>query len=148
MRNTEQLDRLEAAAESWVGTPFCEFSSKKGAGIECQALPAEIYFEAGWIERFGYPLLNPRAANLAITDEFFKKYLHKTFDRFVTTEPGCTPEIFPGDTLIFQLGRTTHFVLVLRERRCIHVMQGAGVGIAPNLPPHWLTRLARIWRPV
>lgn len=154
---------LEAAAAAWLGTPFCERSAKKGAGVCCHALPLEIYFDAGWLVRFDYPMGAPGTARVQKADDFAA-----TGAPFVSVPLPSSPsplrgnqfpdgdvprrreggeglEIMPGDTLQFQLGRTSHFVLVLSDRY-IHATK-AGVQYAVSLQPNWLPRLARIWRP-
>ncbi len=136
---TRALARLEAAAASWHGTPFCEFSALKGKGVCCHALPLEIYFEAGWLPRFDYPMSAPRSAGAAKVEAFTTGAAAKYFAR--------AESAIAGDTLHFRLGRTSHFVLQLGTKY-IHALHGGGALYAVSLQPAWMKRLHAIWRPV
>lgn len=139
MRTAAELAALDAAARSWAGTPFCENSAVKGAGVCCHAAVLEVYFEAEWLPRFHYPFAPIRSVTLAtITTQLAISAC------FATAPEG----IAPGDMLILNLGRTCHFMLALPDDRFFHAMEGVGAGIAPNLPPRWQRRLAGVWRPL
>ena len=137
--NATELDSLEAAAASWAGTPFCENSAIKGAGVCCHAAVLEVYFEAGWLPRFRYPFAPIRSVKL--------EAIHTQLALVACFEP-VAEGLEPGDMLVLNLGRTCHFMLALREGRFFHAMEGVGAGIAPNLPPRWARRVAGIWRPL
>jgi cell wall-associated NlpC family hydrolase len=132
------LATLKTAAESWIGTPFCERSAVKGAGVCCHALPLEIYFEAGWLPRFEYPAGAPGTARVELADQFIAGDGGQWFTRALIHQA--------GDTLQFQLGRTSHFMLSLEGDRYVHATK-TGVQIAHGLQKHWLPRLKRVWRP-
>lgn len=136
---------LESAATSWCGTPFCENSAKKGAGVCCHAAVAEVLFEAGIVPRFPYPFAPIKSVAPDRVDDFFADSPHFALVYSAGEAPAF---IHPGDVLIFRAGRTCHFMLALSGGRFFHAMEKAGAGIAPNLPPKWRQRLIRVWRPV
>jgi len=151
-----ELDRLEAVAATWVGTPFCPNSAVKGGGVSCHNLPAEIYFEAGWLERFpvaeGSPLHGRAGAGSLM------EYHLDRLACFTDADPGrlCLGDgaraareiVQPGDLVCSRPARLPyHLALALRRGRFIHVQYHGLTHIAPNLPPVWAARLARIYRP-
>jgi cell wall-associated NlpC family hydrolase len=133
----KSLDQLETIAATWVGTPFCEQSAVKGAGVCCHMLPLEIYFEAEWLPRFVMPRMAPGVASFEKTLRWFEG----GGAQFVTAVETAAP----GDSLHFQLGRTSHFMLMLRGGRFIHTSK-SGADYAEGIQPAWLKRLKRIWR--
>lgn len=130
---------LEIAAGLWIGTPFCERSAVRGAGACCHAAVLEVLFDAGWLERFVYPIA-PLRGGARVAQHFFA---HDTHFMLVSGSDDAAP----GDVLQFRLGSTAHFMLRLPEGRLFHCAEKIGAIIAPNLPPAWERRLANIWRP-
>lgn len=143
------IQKLEAAAASWVGTPFCEHSAVKGAGVCCHRAVAEVLMEAGLLPRLALPTAAPghaRANNRGVLDA----WLDAEGAQWFMSCPGrvISRTLFPGDVLGFRLGRSVHHVaLQLGGERIFHAIQGAGAVIAPSLPPQWAQRLTRIWQP-
>lgn len=129
---------LEVAAGLWVGTPFCEKSAVRGAGASCHAAVLEVYFDAGWIERFNYPVSSLRGAG-KVVDHFFAHDSH-----FM---PVNLDERRTGDTLQFRLRSSAHFMLMLDDGKLFHCAENVGAVIAPNLPTPWAKRLNKVWRP-
>jgi len=137
-----QMDALEAAATSWVGTPWCDGSATKGLGACCHKLIGSVYFEAGWLPAFDFPegaAAQSRGNDRPIMMEWF-------------TGPGAnwfkeveTPE--PGDTLLIRVGHSPHHLgLMLRDWRVLHVTYTQGVRIIDNAG-QWLRLLANTFRP-
>jgi hypothetical protein len=130
------LLNLEIAAGLWVGTPFCEQSAVRGAGVCCHAVILETYFDAGWLERFAYPVA-PLRSGRRMAVQFFAGNRH-----FM---PVNLDEFRPGDTLQFRLGPAAHFMLVL-SNGYFHCAENVGTRIANCIQPNWLKRLTHVWR--
>ena len=151
-----ELDRLEASAASWAGTPFCPNSAVKGVGVSCHNLPPAIYFEAGWLPRFPVPDGPPMHGNAgcrSLMEDFLAGCPHFTDvdpQRLCQTDwrRAIAAIIQAGDMVLSRPARVPHHLaLALRSGRFIHVQYRGVANIAPNLPPVWATRLARIYRP-
>lgn len=142
-RTPVELDALETAALSWVGTPFCENSAAKGAGVCCHLLVAEILIEAGWLPRVSVPM-GPvkwgQAQGRSLISEWFSGPGTDWF------RPVDLQEIQPGDVLGFRVGGCVHHVaLVLPDRFCFAKEQ---VHVSSELPTGWGRRLRMAWRPI
>ena len=141
MMTEAQLDALEAAARSWVGTPFCEGTPIKGAGVSCQHAAAEIYFEAQLIKRFPVPN-GPTRYSAAQTRSLIVEWVQQS-GLFV--QVGGPPQ--PGDLLGFRVLNVVHHLMIaLRGGRGVHCVSGHGVMILPSIPAAWAKRLEFIWR--
>ena len=142
-----QLERLEAAAESWKGTPFCEGTPVKGAGVSCHHVCAEIFFEAEMIvPRIPIPNgpSNWRGQHRSLIREWVE-----TSGLFLTIAEGAAAKSHlaqPGDLLGFRVGALHHAMLQLARGRVVHSVVGHSVGIAPQIPSEWSRRLDAIWR--
>ena len=147
----DPITQIEQAAQSWVGTPFCENSRVKGAGVSCHFGPAEILIEAGLLPR---DLLIPtgppgwsRSQGVSIMEAFLDGDGAKYFQS-IDADPWPESPLQPGDLLGFKVGRCVHHLgLRLNGTRMFHVMEGCGAVIAPNIPLMWLKRMTRVWRP-
>lgn len=156
MRTAEEIAALEAAAASWVGTPWCPNSAKKGAGACCHKLCGAVLFEAGWLPAFDIPDGPPQLGR-AGSDPLIERYLDKS-PLFVDADPNrrcaefgaaALELVLPGDLVVSRPARLPHHLsLALTGGRFLHVQWGGLVGIAPNLPDAWRKRLSRIFRPL
>jgi cell wall-associated NlpC family hydrolase len=149
MTTTCRVDLLEAAAESWAGTPFCAGAAVKGQGACCHRLVAEVYFAAGWLPRIDLPGGSPRwsqGSNRSLMEEWLDGHEGRKY--FCTTAVGQAP-IRAGDLLGFRVGRCVHHLAIaLREGRLVHAVEGHGTAILSDLPAVWAKRLARVWVPL
>lgn len=144
-RTPEEIAALEAAARSWVGTPFCEGSAVKGAGVCCHRLPAAVYQEAGWWPAVEVPA-GPRAWARAQSRSLIAEWIDES-GRFESLPVGA--EARPGDLFGYRVGRTVHHLaLVLGGGRLLHVGEGHGTVIVDAMPPVWARRCERHWRPL
>ena len=153
----KQLDLLEEAAATWVGTPFVANSAVKGAGVCCHRLVAEIYFEAGWLPRFelpeGPPMHGCAGANSRMEDfldasAFFADNDPTRICRRFGAHAALIGLVGPGDLLLSAPARVPHHLaLALRGDRFIHVVWGGKTDIVSGFPAPWAKRLARIYRP-
>ena len=152
----QQIDRLEAVAASWVGTPFCANSAVKCVGVCCHKLVGEIYFEAGWLPRFDLPH-GPPMHGCAGASSMMEDFLSASpFFRDADAGRLCDIAAWaavqnlvqPGDLLLSAPARVPHHLsLALRAGRFIHVVWGGGTDIVSDYPLVWAKRLARIYRP-
>lgn len=151
-----QLDALEAAAAAWKGTPFVNNSAVKGAGVSCQKLAGELYFDAGWLPRFEIPngpLQAGRAGGTPLIEQFLDASPHFVDvdpDRILQTDwrRGLQEVVRPGYLVLSRPARLPHHLAVaLRAGSFVHAVIGMGVQIPPQLPEVWAKRLWRAWRP-
>lgn len=145
----EKLQKLQQAAESWVGTPFCPNSRCKGkrGGVSCQMLAEQIYQECGVtsVKDFGAVSGSMSWASRHSNSQI-EEFMNKRTD-FISVEP--SEAIRPGDLLGFKIGKVVHHVAVcINDKELIHCMRGQPTMICPLTDPTFKSRLARIWRPV
>lgn len=157
MFTPEQLSALRAEAQSWVGTPFCANSRAKGAGVSCHHLAAEIYFGAHWLPRFDLPAGAPhhgRAGSTPVMENFLDASPHfqdADPSRALAFDPLLALQILiePGFLVLSRPARLPyHLAIALDRGEWIHVQAGGTVQIAPEVPPAWGKRAARIYRPL
>lgn len=142
------LFALEAACLSWCGTPFCENSAVKGAGVCCHLAVGEAYREAGLLPPDLRLPLGPAGWSRTQGRSLMEAWLDEGEGRhwFVAREPGVIRQ--SGDLLGFRVGHCVHHLAIqLDGGRLFHAVDRVGASIAPNLPPAWAKRLARVWRP-
>jgi cell wall-associated NlpC family hydrolase len=143
------IELLEAAAQSWVGTPFCERSAVKGCGVCCHRAVSEVYIEAGFMPRVELPDAPPhyaRAQHIGLMEGWLDGVGAEWFTSL--TGDDLTGQLQAGDLLGFRLGRAVHHLAIqLTDGRIYHAAENIGVIIAPKLPQVWATRLVRAWRP-
>lgn len=141
MRGDSDIDRLETAAQTWVGTPFCPRGAVKGAGVCCHGLVAEIYAEAGWLRGVVVPdgvAAHARANNTAPMLEWMRGAGAKWF--------AAADDAQPGDLLVIRFTHVPHHLaMVLRGRRAIHA-SSRGVVILHDFT-RYSSRIAAIFRP-
>jgi hypothetical protein len=147
MKSFLELYRLNDAALSWQGTPFCERSAVRGAGVCCHRLVIEVLIEAGWLPRIEVPDGSVRwaAANTrSLIVEWFDGPGAQYFDRMQSLDWSA---VEPGDIVGFRLGRTLHHLaLALPNGRWTHAAEGVGAVIVTEIPPAWRKRAERLWR--
>jgi len=135
----ERIEALEAAATSWVGTPFCEGTPVKGAGVSCHHLVAELFFESGLMVR--QPIPNGPSNWRAQHRSLIAEWVEASGLFLVVGGPAHV-----GDLLGFRVGALHHAMIQLCGGRIVHSVARRGVEIAPQIPASWSCRLAVIWR--
>jgi cell wall-associated NlpC family hydrolase len=148
MTSDDRISALNAAAQEWVGTPFCEHSAVRGAGVCCHLLPYSILRDAGWLPALSVPSAPPgwsRAGNRGLIAPWL--------DACPMFAPVASFEAAqPGDVLGFRIGLHVHHLgLLLRSGdpcRFIHAAEHIGTRIETSMPRTWARRLERIWRPL
>lgn len=59
-RERWERNRVVQIAQSWIGTPYHHEGRRKGAGVDCATLLAEVYREAGFIPHLDLPHYSPQ----------------------------------------------------------------------------------------
>lgn len=129
----QRLAALEAAAASWIGTPFRENSAVRGdgCGVSCHNLLAEVYFETGCIERFEVPRGRARALTNRHAAEFLASFDAATAHRLTPVDPASEAPL-PGDALILCDARgLRHLGIALPRHEYLHVSVATGVMRSP-----------------
>lgn len=121
MSETEQREAVVAIARTWIGTPFHHEGRLKGVGVDCGMLIAEVFTEAGLIERPSFAPYSPQF------------HLHKDDPAYVREVLRFTHEIeaptAPGDIVIYKVARQhAHGAIIsqLTPRRLIHAFANTG----------------------
>lgn len=143
---SERVAALDASAASWIGTPFGQNGSIKGAGggVSCQKLAASLFFEAGFLKALNVPAapMNWAQHNReSIIVPFMDA--HPSFSPVPMGEP-----IIPGDVLGFRIGFCVHHMgVVVTQKRFVHVWRHAGVLYSLLHDPNYSKRIEKVWRP-
>jgi glyoxylase-like metal-dependent hydrolase (beta-lactamase superfamily II) len=141
-RSDAELDRLEAAAAAWVGTPWCDNSGTIGAGACCHRLLAAVYVAAGWLPEFDLPRGisgHARGNDRPVMLEWFRTAGDRWFEE--------VQDVQTGDALLIHVGHAPHHLgLALRDGRVLHVSTRQGVRIIQS-GGQWLRLLAHAFRP-
>lgn len=140
----EQVARINAAARSWLGTPFMPNAAVKGAGVSCQKLVGTIYIEAGLLPPGMVIPDGDMAWGNAQTVSMVARAVERS-GRFAVVEKWS-----PGDLTGFRFGGCVHHlgIVLNAEGEFIHVLRGHGVQLASLLDAAFFSRLEKIWRPI
>lgn len=133
------IERLQAAAASWIGTPFFPHGRTKGehGGCSCQTFVASCYVEAGFLpSEFVIP-----EGPLETGYEQILAFMH-TLPVFQLAAPPAQA----GDLMLFKIGRQGHLAICL-GRKLIHCLRDRGVHYSLVDDATYLKRLTHIWRP-
>ena len=154
MRTPEEVQRLEAAAAAWMGTPFCPDSAVRGSGVCCHRLMAAIYADAGWLTLTNIPsgeAAHARASNTSPMLDWLTGPGAMLFERRDWSYPTRfdADRTAAGDLLLVRFGAIPHHLaMVLSGGNAIHVTPQAGVTLVRNflvrVPER---RILGVWRP-
>jgi cell wall-associated NlpC family hydrolase len=140
----EQISALDAAAISWLRTPFCAGSEVKGGGVCCSRLAAALYDEAGIIPdcpRIDGEVTHAQSHNTSIMMAWFQG---PGADLFTEIDPD---ELQAGDCVLMKLVRVAHHIaVIISGNRAVHVSPSRGVEIIRNLQIY-RPRLVAAFRP-
>jgi NlpC/P60 family putative phage cell wall peptidase len=107
-----------AEALSWLGTPFHDCASVKGAGVDCLNLIKAVYVNCGLIEDFVLPPYKPQYGYHR-SDPLFLKALEQYAHRVERPEP--------GDVAMFWYGRqAAHSGIVIDAQTIVHAFSPVG----------------------
>src|ERR1700733_1848357 len=111
----EQRQRVVSVARSWLGTPYHTGGRVKGnqGGIDCLTLLAEVFAEAGLVDRVPIPYYP------------HDWHLHRDTERYLEGLLKYTHEIagppLPGDITLWKFGRCfSHGAVVTSWPQVIH----------------------------
>jgi cell wall-associated NlpC family hydrolase len=112
MNEQEGRAAVLRVAKSFLGTPYVHMGRVKKQGVDCLTLLAEVYMEAGLVERVPIPNYS-EMWHLSKGDQLYMngllKYMHET----------TTPK--PADIALWQFGRCfSHGAIIERWPQVIH----------------------------
>ena len=156
----ENIQLALSVAFRWMGTPFAPRTRVCGAGVDCVQLAGAFYIETGVVTHFTPPPYHLDAgAHLAASQ--VTAYVEAMPDKFRLLwkyDGKNSAVILPviiGDLLGFKFGRVVHHVGVVvnptgskHPPEFLHVWRGHVVCSTPLDDPHWLNRLAVVYRPL
>ncbi len=135
----ETLDKIAAAALSFVGTPFAHRGRKPGVALDCAGVVLCACWAAGveLPDCIGYgPLPVPSVLMSELADRAW--LVHRD-------------DAGPGDVLLFgsgATGRPMHFGILTAPTRFVHAHGTVGRTIEHALSRRWAAHLHSIWRPL
>jgi NlpC/P60 family putative phage cell wall peptidase len=129
--------RVIAAARGWIGTPYHDQASVKGAGCDCLGLARGVWREVVGPEPLPVP---PYSRDWGEAGPF--EVLADGAGRWMLMVP--VAEAGPGALVLFRMRRgaiAKHIGILTSERSFIHAYEGLGVVEEP-LTPAWARRIA------
>lgn len=147
--NPELVQALDSAAESWVGTPYCDAACVKGSGVTCHLLPYALFRESGIIPDLdGVPLHKGKPSHgKAGRESLMLDWLEGPGKRWFRRVPNDSAE--PGTLLLARFGHVPHHLaLVLSGGRVVHSTIIHGVQILPVLPASYRRRIDAAFYPL
>ncbi len=129
------------AARAWVGTPYLDQASLRGAGCDCLGLVRGLWRELVGPEPLPVP---PYSRDWAETGprEVLIEALAQAMPRLAADAAG------PGAVLVFRMRRgrlAKHCAVLVAEGRIVHSREGLGV-IEEALTRAWALRIAAAFR--
>jgi len=128
----ELRDAIIAEASSWLSTPFHHEAQVKGCGVDCGNLLIGVFKGAGLDVPDRVPHYPPdfmlhreREWFLEIVMQFADEIFPASLDGGHTSRPdafgGMSPQLMPGDVVIFKHGRSySHGAIIIEWPRIIH----------------------------
>ena len=146
--NPQRVEKLQAVAAAWAGTPFMPNAAIKGAGVSCQKLVGAIYIETGFLPAGFRVPEGPMNWNHAHTDSLLVEFMAEQ-PQFETIAAGFE-QVQAGDMVGFKLGGCIHHcgLVLAATGRFIQCLRGPGVTFNSLRDATYLQRLEKIWRPV
>ncbi len=129
--------RVIAASRGWLGTPYHDQASVKGAGCDCLGLARGVWREVVGPEPLPVP---PYSRDWGEAGPF--EVLADGAGRWMLMVP--VAEAGPGALVLFRMRRgaiAKHIGILTSERSFIHAYEGLGVVEEP-LTPAWARRIA------
>lgn len=132
----DERQRVVDVARSWLGTPYHTGGRVKGpnGGIDCLTLLAEVYQEAGLVERIDIPYYP------------HDWHLHKSIERYLDGLLKYTREIEgppqPGDIALWKFGRCfSHGAIVVQWPQVLHAYVGSSCRYENADTAQWLKHI-------
>jgi cell wall-associated NlpC family hydrolase len=122
--------KIVACARQWLGTPYHTGGRLKGVGVDCLTLLAEVYAEAGAVERVEIPYY---------PNDW---HLHRNSERYLEGLLRYVKEIdapLPGDIAVWKFGRCfSHGAIVIGWPVIIHAYVGRECTLEDASKAKWL----------
>jgi NlpC/P60 family putative phage cell wall peptidase len=135
-------ERVLAAAQGWIGTPYRHQASLKGVGCDCLGLVRGI-----WCELYGRePELPPPYAQDWAERSGEDRLMAAAGRHFVSVE--SMAQALPGDMLLFRWRpdcAAKHVGILAAPDHFIHAYEAAAV-LRSALVPAWRRRIAGVFR--
>ncbi len=132
MQDTERA-RVVAVAREWLGTPYHTGGRVKDAGVDCLTLLAEVFHEAGLVEKIDIPYY---------PNDW---HLHRAAERYLDGLLQYTREIsapLPGDIALWKFGRCfSHGAIVIEWPIIIHAYVGRECTLEDASKAKWLSHI-------
>lgn len=133
MTESEERQSVVTAALGWLGTPYRHMGRVKGpsGGVDCATLLAEVYAEAGVVDRVKIEPYPP------------DWHLHRSEERYVEIVSQYAREIEgppgPGDIVLWRFGRCfSHGAIVIAWPAIVHAYLGAACVTEDAAAAAWL----------
>lgn len=136
------VERVIAAANGWLATPYRHQASTKGVGCDCLGLIRGV-----WREIYGKEPEQPEPYARDWAERGVGDRLRAAAERHFGL-PIERADARPGDVLLFRWRAdmpAKHLGILIQENRFIHAYEQAGV-ISSALVPSWARRVAFIYR--
>jgi len=130
-------ERVLAAVQGWVGTPYRHQASRKGVGCDCLGLVLGIWREVYGAAPEPVPVYARDWAQARGGDPLLEAAC-----RYCIEKP--RGEAAPGDLLLFRwrVGMPAkHMAILLDSDRIVHACEGKAV-VVTRLVPQWRKRIA------
>lgn len=112
----DQRAAVIAEARTWLHTPWRHMANIKGQAVDCAMFLAEVFINAGVIERFD-PRPYPRAWFMHHSKE---RFLEWVVERLGGTEVPVA-DARPGDLMMYHIGLCySHGAILVEPRMVIH----------------------------
>ena len=117
----EDRDRVLAAAQSWLGTPFHDCAQVKGVGVDCANILAAVYAEAGLVPEVEIAAYSPQFM-LHSSEPLFESYVRRFADEVEEAV------VQPADIVLYQVGRSfAHGAIIVDwPTKIIHAFKSFG----------------------
>ncbi len=116
------MNRVVAAARSWIGTPYVHQASAKGAGCDCLGLVRGV-----WREVLGTEPVIPPAYSMDWSEPQGEERL---WQAAVAHLRPCARAMAPGDVILFRMRAgavAKHLGILTASDRFVHAYSGRGV---------------------
>jgi cell wall-associated NlpC family hydrolase len=145
----ERVSTLEAAARSWLGTPFRANTACPGpdGGVDCVNYIHEVCVAVGVITRQTLPDYTLDHARHSPHSLLLRWLLNATAPGLHLILVPPLGRLIPGDLLAIRTGMLDHHLaIVLMDGQCAHAIEGSGPIIHPFEHESFMNRILYVAR--
>lgn len=114
-KEINERQRVVAVAKSWLKTPYHHFARKKGVGVDCGLLLAEVYEEAGICGHINIPYY---------PEDWYLHHSEEVYLNIVESYAREVKEPLPGDIALYTWGKcVSHGAIIERWPTVIHAFK-------------------------